>query len=81
MTRLPLVVSLAAAVTIAGVALWKADAGPLTVGSIAEMKGYSPVLKAGCMFGTHRCPASTKWACTKYSGPTGPSKKCFCRAC
>jgi len=81
MTRLPLIVSLAALVTIAGVALWKADAGPLTVGSIAAMKGYSPVLKAGCMFGTHRCPVGTKWACVKHPGPMATGKSCVCRAC
>lgn len=81
MKRLPLIVSLAIAVTIAGVSFWKADAGPLNVGSIAATKSASPVQKAGCMFGTHRCPAGTKWACVKHPGPNAAGKSCVCRAC
>jgi hypothetical protein len=83
MTRLLLVLSMTAAVTIAGLLMWRAEATPLTgaLGTHAVTGGYSAVQKAGCMFGTHRCPAGTKWVCSKFSGPTGPSKKCFCRAC
>jgi hypothetical protein len=83
MTRLQLVLSLIAAVAIAGLLMWGAEATPLT-GALATQAvtgGYSAVQKVGCMFGTHRCPAGTKWVCSKFSGPTGPSKKCFCRAC
>jgi hypothetical protein len=80
MTKLPLVLCVTTAVTVAGVLMWKAEASPLTgtVDSLAVIKGYSTVQKAGCMFGTHRCPAGTKWVCAPYAG-TG--KKCVCRAC
>jgi len=83
MTKLQLVLSVTAAVVVAGLLMWKAEATPLTgaLGAHAFTGSYSAVQKAGCMFGTHRCPAGTKWVCAKFSGPTGPSKKCFCRAC
>jgi len=83
MTKLQLVLSVTAAVVVAGLLMWKAEATPLTgaLGAHSVTGGYSAVQKAGCMFGTHRCPAGTKWVCSKFSGPTGPSKKCFCRAC
>jgi hypothetical protein len=83
MTRLLLVLSMTAAVTIAGLLMWRAEATPLTGALDTHLVtgASSAVQKVGCMFGTHRCPAGTKWVCSKFSGPTGPSKKCFCRAC
>ena len=83
MTKLPLVLCVTAAVTIAGALMWKAEAMPLTgnVDSLAVIKSYSSVQKAGCMFGTHRCAAGTKWSCAPYPGPTGTGKKCVCRTC
>ena len=83
MTKLLLVLCMTAAVTVAGVLMWKAEATPLTgaTNSLAVIKSYSAVQKAGCMFGTHRCPAGTKWACAPYPAPTGTGKKCVCRAC
>ena len=83
MTKLPLVLGLTAAVVVSGVLIWKAEATPLTgaADSLGVIKGYSAVQKVGCMFGTHRCPAGTKWACAKYPGPMGTGKKCVCRPC
>ena len=83
MTRLLLVLSMTAAVTLAGFLMLRAEATPLTGAArpLAVTKGYSPVQKAGCMFGTHRCAAGTKWSCTKFPGVAGPSKKCICRPC
>jgi hypothetical protein len=82
MTRSALVVLMAVAMLL-GALTWKASATPLgnAVGSLAVIEGYSAVQKAGCMFGTHRCPAGTKWVCTKYSAQATPSKKCVCRTC
>ena len=84
MTRLLLILSMTAAVTVAGLLMWKAEATPLTgaLSTHAVTGGYSAVQKAGCMFGTHRCAAGTKWACTKYFRSNAvPHKKCICRAC
>lgn len=84
MTKLTLALGATAAVVmVAGLLLWKAEAMPLTgaVDSLAVIKGYSAVQKAGCMFGTRRCPAGTKWVCAQYPAPTGTGKKCLCRPC
>ena len=83
MTRLLLVLSMTAAVTVAGLLMWKAEATPLTgaLGTHAMTGGYSAAQKAGCMFGTHRCAAGTKWSCIKTPGVAGPNKKCVCRPC
>ena len=79
MTKLVLILCLTCAVTIAGALTWKAEATPLTgtASSLAVIKGFSAVQEAGCVFGTHRCPADTKWSCTHFSN----GKKCVCRAC
>ena len=79
MTKLVLILCLTCAGTIAGALTWKAEATPLTgtASSLAVIKGFSAVQKAGCVFGTHRCPAGTKWSCTQFSN----GKKCVCRAC
>ena len=83
MIRLRLVLCLTAAVMVSGVVIWEAEATPITgaVDLLDVIKGYSAVQKVGCMFGTHRCPAGTKWSCAKYPGPMGAGKKCVCRPC
>jgi hypothetical protein len=61
----------------------KTEATPL-VGAgdtLAVLKTYSTVQKAGCIFGTSRCPAGTKWACVKTKSTAGVVKKCLCRPC
>jgi len=45
--------------------------------SLAVLKGYSTVEKAGCIFGTRRCKAGTKWSCVD----RGTAKACVCRPC
>jgi hypothetical protein len=79
MTKMFLVLCMTLAVTVAGTALWSANAGPLAgaAGSLAVLKGYSSVEKAGCIFGTRRCKAGTKWSCVD----SGSEKKCHCRTC
>ena len=83
MTKILLVLGIAAAVTVTGVTMWKADATPLVgaTGSLAVIKGYSIVEKTGCVFGTSRCPAGTKWSCSSTTGPNGERKFCHCRPC
>jgi hypothetical protein len=83
MTKVPILLCMTAVVTVAGVLIWKAEATPLTgaADSLAAIRGYLPVQKVGCMFGTRRCPAGTKWSCASYPGPTGTGKKCICRPC
>jgi hypothetical protein len=82
MTGLRFILSLAAAAMIAGLLVLKADATPLTSATNGlGVAGASAVQPIGCMFGTSRCPAGTKWSCTHYSGASGKSKKCVCRAC
>ena len=83
MTKSMFVLGLTSAVMLAGVLMWKAEATPLAAAgnSLATIKSYSAVHKAGCMFGTRRCPAGSKHSCTKFTGPTGPVKKCVCRPC
>ena len=83
MTNYLLVLGMTSAMTLAGVLMWKAEATPLAgaTNSLAVIKSYSAVQKAGCMFGTRRCPAGTKWSCTKYAGQMGPHKACICRPC
>ena len=78
-----LALCLAAAVTIGLVAIWKAEATPLAgaTGSLAVIKTYSDLQKVGCMFGTRRCPAGTKWQCFKHPGHMGTAKTCACRPC
>ena len=85
MTRIELVllVSVTATVLSAGLLMWKAEATP-SAGSVEPFtvnKSVSPVLKAGCMFGTSRCPAGNKWVCTHGSNATGATKKCKCTPC
>jgi hypothetical protein len=83
MTKYLLVLGMSSAMILAGVPMWKAEATPLAgaTNSLAVIKSYSAVQKAGCMFGTSRCPAGTKWSCTKVAGPMGPHKACICRPC
>jgi hypothetical protein len=82
MKQLALFTTVIAAMLFAGVLVWKAEATPLT-GSVAPFaaKSYSPVLKAGCVFGTTRCPAGTKWSCVHGTNAVGETKKCRCRPC
>jgi hypothetical protein len=79
MTKILVVLCMTVAVTVAGVTIWSAKASPLTgaINSLAVIKGYSAVQTVGCMFGTRRCAAGTKWSCADY----GTKKKCVCRAC
>ena len=83
MTKYLLVLGVTSAMTLAVVMMWKAEATPLAgaTNSLAVIKSYSAVQKAGCMFGTSRCPAGTKWSFTKVAGPMGPHKACICRPC
>jgi hypothetical protein len=73
----------AATIVLAVSFSFRTEATPLAgaVDSLDVIKGYSVVQKAGCMFGTSRCPAGTKWACAKYAGSMGMIKKCVCRPC
>lgn len=70
-----------AALMVAGVMMWRAEAMPLTgaADSLAVIRGYSTLHKN--IFGTSRCPAGTKWVCTKHPAAVGVKKKCYCRAC
>ena len=79
MTGIRIVLSLAAAVMLAALFILKADATPLTsaVESPALAGSHSTVQPVGCIFGTRRCPAGTKWSCVHTPG----AKKCVCRAC
>ena len=79
MTKLLLVLGMTSAVTIAGVLMWKVEAAPLVgaTNSLAVIESESAVHTAGCMFGTRRCPAGTKWSCTKVAGPIGRTKRAF----
>jgi hypothetical protein len=77
--KMVVVLCMAAAVSLAGVLIWSAQASPLTgaADSLSVIRGFSAVQTVGCIFGTRRCPAGTKWSCVDY----GTSKKCICRAC
>ena len=79
-----LIFAVAAATILLAVSFaFRTEATPLTgaADSLAVLKSYSTVQKAGCIFGTSRCPAGTKWVCTKYKMPVGIEKKCVCRPC
>jgi hypothetical protein len=79
MTKMLVVLCMTVAVVVAGALMWSANANPLTgaADSLAVIKGFSAVQKTGCIFGTRRCPAGTKWSCADY----GTKKNCVCRAC
>jgi hypothetical protein len=81
--RIALFLCVTVATTNAGGAMWKAEATPLTgaTDSLAVIKGYSAIHKTSCMFGTPRCPAGTKWVCTKHAAAVGTVKKCACKPC
>ena len=83
MTKLKLFLYATAAVLGAGVMVWDAEATPLTgtLDPLAAGETRSLVLKAGCVFGTTRCPAGTKWSCAHAMGPSGERKFCHCRPC
>jgi len=83
MVKLFFVLCLVAVVTIGLVTVWKAEAAPLggAVGSLAVIKNYSAIEKVGCMFGTSRCPAGSKWQCFKHPTHMGTGKTCACRPC
>ena len=83
MKQLAFVTTVIAAVLFAGVLVWKAEATPLSgsVDPLAVTKSHSLVQNAGCMFGTTRCPAGTKWMCVHGTNATGETKKCRCRPC
>ena len=78
MTKTIAVLSIVA-VAVAGMGLLSASASPLTpaANSLAVLKGYSTVENAGCIFGTRRCKAGTKWSCVD----RGTAKACVCRPC
>jgi Mn2+/Fe2+ NRAMP family transporter len=81
---LKLVIAVAAASILLAVSFaLKTEATPLTgaADSLAVLKPYSAVQKAGCMFGTARCPAGTKHACVRTKTAAGVVKKCLCRPC
>jgi hypothetical protein len=79
MTKTFAVLGMTVAVAVAGAGLLSANASPLTpaASSLAVLKGYSTVEKAGCIFGTRRCKAGTKWSCVD----RGAAKACVCRPC
>jgi hypothetical protein len=79
MTKILVVLCLTVAVTVAGALIRSANASPITgaADSLAVIRGFSAVQTVGCMFGTRRCPAGTKWSCADY----GTKKKCVCRTC
>lgn len=81
MRKLALVLFVMVGAMVAGLMTWRAEATPLTgtADSLAVLKSYSTVQKAGCMFGTSRCPAGSKWVCTTH--PDGSAKKCICTKC
>lgn len=81
--RIVLLLGMTVAMTLAGVMMWRAEATPLTgaADSLAVIRGYSTLHQTGCIFGTTRCPAGTKWVCTKHPAAVGVKKKCYCRAC
>jgi hypothetical protein len=81
--RIALFLCVTAATTIAGVVMWKAEATPFTgaADSLAVIKSYSAIHRTSCMFGTTRCPAGTKWVCTKHPASVGTVKKCACKPC
>jgi hypothetical protein len=82
MTKFLLVLCMTTVVTAAGLLVWRAEATPLTgADSLTAIRGHQAVQKVGCMFGTHRCPAGTKWSCTHSPAPAGTAKKCICRPC
>jgi hypothetical protein len=83
MTSLKLVLCATAAVLVAGLIVWKAEATPLTgaVDPHALGKIHSQVELAACMFGTTRCPAGKKWSCSVTHSPKGDRKFCHCRPC
>ena len=59
MTKTFAVLGMTVAVAVAGAGLLSANASPLTgaANSLAILKSYSTVEKAGCIFGTRRCKA------------------------
>jgi hypothetical protein len=83
MTKLTFALVVAIAVSAGATLFWKAEATPLTAvpDSLARFKGHSMVQKTGCVFGTSRCPACTKWSCAKSPATAGAVKKCWCRPC
>jgi Mn2+/Fe2+ NRAMP family transporter len=80
---LKLISAVAAATILLAVSFaLKTEATPLTgADSLAVLKTYSAVQKAGCMFGTARCAAGTKHACVRTKTTAGVVKKCLCRPC
>jgi hypothetical protein len=83
MTKLKLVLAMATIVIGSALMMWQVEATPLTqaADSLGGLKAYSSVQQAGCIFGTSRCPAGTKWQCTKTPAEAGVIKKCKCRTC
>lgn len=83
MRKLALAVAAATLFAIVGSVSWQSEATTLTSGAsaLAVLKGYSTAEKVGCVFGTSRCPAGTKWQCIRTAAPAGEVKKCLCRPC
>ena len=79
LTKTFAVLGMTIAIMVAGAGLLSANAGPLTgvPDALAVLKRYSTVETAGCIFGTRRCEAGTKWSCVD----SGSAKTCVCRAC
>ncbi len=80
MTKLLLILSAILALTVVGTNEWKAESAPITgtANSLALIQNYSQLQKVGCIFGTRRCAAGTKWVCTALKGG---GKQCACRTC
>ena len=74
MTKSLLVLGMSSAMILAGVLMWKAEATPLAgaTNSLAVIKSYSAVQKAGCMFGTQPLPCRHQMVLHQNCGSDGP---------
>ena len=81
MTKLTLALSVAAAVLLAGMPTWKAEAISLTgaISQPAVTKSYSPVQRAGCLLAGRYCGVGSHWVCGLPPNPE--RRRCHCVPC
>ncbi len=81
MTKLACALTATAAVLLAGLLMWKAEATTLTaaIRPLAMAKSYSPVQKAGCLLAGRYCGVGFHFVCGLPPNPE--RRRCHCVPC
>jgi hypothetical protein len=77
-TKLSCTLTATAAVLLAGLLTWKAEAATF-MDAISPAKSYAPVRKAGCLLAGRYCGVGFHWVCGLPPNPE--RRRCHCVPC